>query len=319
MSKLLIIDDEPNVLYSLEQTPEVRLSRGAQCRPRALQGIELVKQHDPDVVLLDVRLPDMSGLDAFEEIRKYDSRLPVIIITAHATTETAIEAMKRGAFEYLLKPLDLPELLRIVARAIQLSHLSRVPTLFGDEADSRRAGGLHRRTVGADAGGLQEDRPGGAAGRHRADSRRKRHGQGTGGPGDLLAQPAQRQALPGDQLRGHSGAAAGERVVRPRTRRLHRRRPPPHRQIRAGGHGTIFLDEIGDMTLATQAKMLRLLQDGRFERVGGNETIATDVRIIAATNQNLEQLVAEGRFREDLYYRLKVFAIQLPPLRRAHG
>ena len=117
MSKLLIVDDEPNVLYSLGKRLRSE-SLEVFVASTGLQGIDLVKQLNPDVVLLDVRLPDMSGLDAFEEIRKYDSRLPVVIITAHATTETAIEAMKRGAFEYLLKPLDLPELRQVVTRAI---------------------------------------------------------------------------------------------------------------------------------------------------------------------------------------------------------
>ena len=133
MSKLLIVDDEPNVRYSLRKRLKSE-SLEVITASTAKEGMEMVRGHDPDAVLLDVRLPDMSGLDAFDEIRRHDPRLPVVIITAHATTETAIEAMKRGAFEYLLKPLDLPELREVVTRAIEVSHLSRVPAVYGEEA-----------------------------------------------------------------------------------------------------------------------------------------------------------------------------------------
>ena len=132
MAKLLIVDDEPSVCYSLEkrlrsETLEV-LTAGT-----ARQGLRLVEEHRPDVVLLDVRLPDQSGLDAFERMHELEPQLPVIIITAHATTETAIEAMKRGAFEYLLKPLDLPVLRDVVAKALEISRLSRTPTVYDQE------------------------------------------------------------------------------------------------------------------------------------------------------------------------------------------
>jgi nitrogen regulation protein NR(I) len=314
MSKLLIIDDEPNVLYSLEKRLKSD-SLEVLTASTAKQGIEMVKRHDPDAVLLDVRLPDMSGLDAFEEIHKYDSRLPVIIITAHATTETAIEAMKRGAFEYLLKPLDLPELLRIVARAIQLSHFNRVPTMFGDEAVSDATAdcivGLSApmqevyknigRVALQDVTVLILGESG--TGKELVARAIYSHSRRNNKPFLAINCAAIPEPLLESELFGHErGAFTG----------ADRRRIGKFEQA---NHGTIFLDEIGDMTLTTQAKVLRLLQDGRFEHVGGNETIATDVRIIAATNQNLEQLVAEGLFREDLYYRLKVFAIRLPPLR----
>ena len=132
MAKLLIVDDEPSVCYSLEkrlrsETLEV-LTAGT-----ARQGLRLVEEHHPDVVLLDVRLPDQSGLDAFDRMHELEPQLPVIIITAHATTETAIEAMKRGAFEYLLKPLDLPVLRNVVAKALEISRLSRTPTVYDQE------------------------------------------------------------------------------------------------------------------------------------------------------------------------------------------
>ncbi len=310
----MIVDDEPNVLYSLgkrlrSDTLEVYVAS------TALQGIERVKQLAPDAVLLDVRLPDMSGLDAFEEMRKYDSRLPVVIITAHATTEIAIEAMKRGAFEYLLKPLDLPTLRQAIARAVHLSHLSRVPTVFGDEA---RPGTAADCIVGHSAPMLEVYKSIGrvalqdvtvlilgesGTGKELVARAIYSHSRRSTNPFLAINCAAIPEPLLESELFGHErGAFTG----------ADRRRIGKFEQAH---HGTIFLDEIGDMTLATQAKVLRLLQDGRFERIGGNETIDTDVRIIAATNQNLEQLVDKGRFREDLYYRLKVFTIKLPPLR----
>ena len=315
MSKLLIVDDEPNVRYSLQKRLK-SASLEVITASTAKQGIEMVRNCDPDAVILDVRLPDMSGLDAFDEIRRHDPRLPVVIITAHATTETAIEAMKRGAFEYLLKPLDLPELCEVVSRAIDLSRLSRVPAVFGEEES---AGGSVDRIIGLSAPMQEVYKNIGrvaaqdvnvlilgesGTGKELVARAIYSHSRRSKRPFLAINCAAIPESLLESELFGHErGAFTG----------ADRRRIGKFEQ---SDQGTIFLDEIGDMTLATQAKVLRLLQDGRFERVGGNETIQTDVRIIAATNQNLEDLVARGRFREDLYYRLKVFAIRLPPLRQ---
>ena len=135
MPKLLIVDDEPNLLYSLKkgfESDELRVFTAET----AEQGIAAVRKHGPDAVILDVRLPDMSGLDAFNQIRLIDARVPVIIITAFSTTETAIEAMKRGAYEYLLKPVDFDKLYNIVERAMEISRMSRVPAMFEVEAQT---------------------------------------------------------------------------------------------------------------------------------------------------------------------------------------
>ena len=314
MPTLLIIDDEPNVVYSLKkrlQSDSLEVISASTAR----QGIDTVVESNPDAVLLDVRLPDMSGLDAFEVIREHDSRLPVIIITAHATTETAIEAMKRGAFEYLLKPLDLPELQDIVARAIHLGSLSRIPAVYGEEeaadAGADRIVGLSApmqavyknigRVAPQDVNVLILGESG--TGKELVARAIYSHSQRNRNPFLAINCAAIPESLLESELFGHErGAFTG----------ADRRRIGKFEQV---DQGTMFLDEIGDMSLATQAKILRLLQDGRFERVGGNETISTNVRIIAATNQNLEELVSQGRFREDLYYRLKVFGIYLPPLR----
>lgn len=315
MPTLLIVDDEPNVVYSLKKRLKSD-SLDVITASTAREGIEMVIERNPDAVLLDVRLPDMSGLDAFEVIREHDSRLPVIVITAHATTETAIEAMKRGAFEYLLKPLDLPELREIVSRAIHLGSLSRVPAVFGEEgpadAAADRIVGLSApmqavyknigRVAPQDVNVLILGESG--TGKELVARAIYSHSQRSKKPFLAINCAAIPESLLESELFGHErGAFTG----------ADRRRIGKFEQA---DHGTIFLDEIGDMSLATQAKILRLLQDGRFERVGGNETVSTDVRIIAATNQDLEGLVSQGRFREDLYYRLKVFGIQLPPLRK---
>jgi len=313
MPTLLIVDDETNILLSLE-TALRSDTLNVITAPTAKEGIEIVRQRDPDAVVLDVRLPDMSGLDAFNQIRQIDPRLPVIIITAHATTETAIEAMKSGAFEYLLKPLDLHELRDVVSKAIRLSYLSRVPATYDEEEEGTtvdRIVGLSApmqevykkigRVAPQDVNVLILGESG--TGKELVARAIYTHSRRNRVPFLAINCAAIPESLLESELFGHErGSFTG----------ADRRRIGKFEQANCG---TVFLDEIGDMTLATQAKILRLLQDGRFERVGGNETIQTDVRVIAATNQNLDALVASGRFRKDLYYRLQVFGIHLPPLR----
>ena len=314
MQRLLVVDDEPNVLYSLEKclsssTLDV-ISAGT-----AKEGIGLVNERKPDAVILDVRLPDMSGLDAYDRIRQIDPRLPVIVITAFAKTETAIEAMRRGAFEYLLKPVDFRRLREVVGKALEVSRLSRVPAVFAEEepADSPAD-----RIVGC-APAMQEVYKAigrvapqevtvlilGESGTGKELVARSIYHYGRRSQGPFLAIncAAIPEALLESELFGHErGAFTG----------ADQRRIGKFEQVSGG---TIFLDEIGDMSSATQAKVLRLLQEQRFERVGANDTIQTDVRVIAATNKNLSALVDEGKFRQDLFYRLNGFTIQIPPLR----
>lgn len=313
MQTLLIVDDEKNVLYSLEKAIKAD-GYNILTADTAKQAVELVRTSKPDAVLLDVRLPDMSGLDAFDRMRKLDPRLPVIIMTAHGTTETAIEAMKRGAYEYLLKPVRLNELRKIVVDAIEVSRLSRVPAVFDldDEpaaADRIVGNSVAMQRVYKDIGRVADQDVNililGESGTGKELVARAifHHSARHGGPFLAINAAAIPETLLESELFGHErGSFTG----------ADRKRLGKFEQA---NHGTLFLDEIGDMSIATQAKVLRVLQDGRFERVGGNETIETDVHVIAATNQNLEKLIDEGRFRQDLYYRLKVFTIALPPLR----
>jgi nitrogen regulation protein NR(I) len=313
--RLLVVDDEPNVRFSLSEslrTPRIEVLTA----PTAREGIELVRTRRPDVVVLDVRLPDMSGLEAFDRIREIDSRLPVVVITAFAATDTAIQAMKRGAFEYLLKPLDLHELRAVLARAFEQSRHTHVRALLEDEEDP--GDGSVDRIVGRSAAmqsvykaigrAASQDVPvliTGASGTGKELVARAIYQHGLRGQGPYLAIncAAIPEALLEGELFGHErGAFTG----------AERRRIGKFEQ--ADG-GTVFLDEVGDMAPATQAKMLRLLQDGSFERLGSNETLRADVRLIAATNRDIDALVESGRFRHDLYYRLKVFSIRLPSLR----
>ena len=312
MPCLLLVDDEPNVLFSLGEalaTDELEVITAKTARA----GLGLVRERRPDAVVLDVRLPDQSGLDVFDEMRRLDPRLPVVIITAHATTETAIEAMKRGAFDYLLKPLDLRQLRAVVSRALEQSRVAHVPAVIDGteaEADPRadrivgRSAAMQEvykaigRVAPQDVTVLITGESG--TGKELVARAIIRHSRRAEGPFLAINCAAIPEALIESELFGHErGAFSG----------ADRRRIGKFEQAHGG---TIFLDEVGDMPAAAQAKMLRLLQEGTFERLGGNETIRADVRIIAATNRDLE---AAGSFRQDLLYRLKVYTIHLPPLR----
>jgi two-component system nitrogen regulation response regulator GlnG len=313
MARLLVVDDEPNVLYSLKkglqsEALEVEVAQSGR------QGIERVQRFHPDAVILDVRLADLSGMEVFDRIRAIDDRLPVVLITAHADAETAIEAMKRGAFEYLLKPVDFHQVREVVQRALQLSRFRHVPALFGDE----EPGGAADRIVGRSPAMQELYRAIGrlaprdvtvlivgenGTGKELVARALFHHSSRTAGPFLAINCAAIPESLLESELFGHEkGAFTG----------ADRKRIGKFEQAHGG---TLFLDEIGDMSPATQAKVLRLIQEQRFERVGGNETIQTDVRFIAASNKDLEEEVAAGRFRRDLLYRLNGFTIRVPPLR----
>lgn len=314
MPKLLVIDDEPNVRYSLEnalrsETFEVLTA------PTARQGVLLVREQSPDAVLLDVRLPDKSGLDVFVEIQQIDPQLPVIMMTAFTTTDTAIEAMKRGAFDYLTKPVDLKQLRGVVAKAVDLramtlsppdiesGSLLEIPTeaVVGRSPRMQEVYKAIGRVAATDVNVLILGESG--TGKELVARAIHHHSRRNNHPLLAINCAAIPESLLESELFGHErGSFTG----------ADKRRVGKFEQASSG---TLFLDEIGDMTGATQAKVLRVLQDQRFERVGGSETVQADVRVIAATNQDLEELAIAGRFRRDLYYRLKVYTITLPALR----
>jgi len=233
------------------------------------------------------------------------------------TADSAIEAMKQGAYDYLFKPLDPRELRRVVSAALEVARRMREPAVLAETAPDPDVDGA---MVGSCPAMCEVYK---AIGRVAAQNVPVLITGETGTGKELVARAIHQHgfsgqgAVSGSQLRGHPGAVVGKRAIWPREGRLtgaDRRRIGKFEQCHGG---TLFLDEIGDMPLALQAKMLRLLQEQSFERIGGNETIRTDVRLIAATHRDLTTWSAEGKFRPDLYYRLGVFTIRLPPLRRA--
>jgi two-component system nitrogen regulation response regulator GlnG len=281
----------------------------------AEDGLRQITDQPPDVILLDVHLPDLSGLETYQRIRRIDGRIPVIFITWAASADTAIEAMKEGAYDYLFKPFSLAQLRGVVAQALELGRLMRRPAVVaethspedGEDAIIGRcpAMGEVYKAIGRVAAQNVLVLITGESGTGKELVARAiyQHSNRARAPFLAINCAAIPENLLESELFGHEkGAFTG----------AERRRIGKFEQCSGG---TIFLDEIGDMPLATQTKILRLLQDQSFERVGGNETVRTDVRLIAATHRDLKAWSAEGKFRPDLYYRLSVFTISLPALR----
>ncbi|HVC94491.1 MAG TPA: sigma-54 dependent transcriptional regulator [Pirellulales bacterium] len=315
MSRILVIDDDRSVRHVFQQVfegTEVEVLVAGS----AAEGLDVLVAQQPGVVILDIVLPDQSGLETIEKILRVDSKALVVCITASGTSDTAIEAMKLGAFDYLLKPLDYVQVRALVERALDIRRSAYVLVQVPSPAPAD--------TVASDVfvgkcPAMQEV--------FKAIGRVAQHDvtvliQGESGTGKELVARAVYQhssragaryltvniaAIPDtlleSELFGHEkGSFTGA----------------DHKRIgrfEQSNGGTLFLDEVGDMSPLVQGKLLRLLQEQRFERVGGNETIETDVRVIAATNRDLDKMVADGEFREDLYYRLNGYTIQLPPLR----
>jgi two-component system nitrogen regulation response regulator GlnG len=315
MGRVLLVDDDPVMI--LDQVTHALGPQGMQIAVArtAEEGLRQVAAQLPDVILLDVHLPDLSGLEAYQRIRQIDGRIPVIFITWAATADTAIEAMKEGAYDYLFKPLDLARLRNLVVQAVELGRLMREPAVVAETPPAEDRGdaiigrcpamGEVYKAIGRVAAQNVIALITGETGTGKELVARAIYQHSTRARAPFLAIncAAIPESLLESELFGHEkGAFTG----------ADRKRIGKFEQCSGG---TLFLDEIGDMPLATQAKILRLLQDQSFERVGGNETVRTDVRLIAATHRDLKAWSAEGRFRQDLYYRLSVFTIPLPALR----
>jgi two-component system nitrogen regulation response regulator GlnG len=311
MALLLVIDDEASIRYSFQR---LFAEEGTEVltAATAADGLKQARSRQPDVIVLDLQLPDRNGLDLYGELHALDPRRPVIFITAHGTTDTAIEAMKQGAFDYLVKPVDLDRLSQLLQRAFEAARLMRVPAVLpAEEAGERIVGSspvtqemckIIGRLAPQDVNVLILGETG--VGKELVARALYHHSRRADRPFLAINCPALPEALLESELFGHErGAFTG----------AHQRRIGKFEQCDGG---TLFLDEIGDLTPAVQAKMLRVLQDQVFERLGGQETVRTQVRVLAATNQDLGRLVAEGRFRKDLYYRLNSTTIQVPPLRQ---
>jgi two-component system nitrogen regulation response regulator GlnG len=318
MDKLLLIDDEADVQYSFRRifdTPGIEISTASSGE----EGLKLIPKINPDLVMMDVRMGGISGLEMLRRLRQIDAKLPVIIMTAYGTTQTAIEAMKLGAYDYVLKPFDVPKLKRLVADALDAARamkrvVSYQPLLESEDYDI----GIVGRTEGmqnvfkligqlamSDATALITGESG--TGKELIARAIYGHSKRSEKPFLAINCAAIPENLLESELFGHEkGAFTGATNQR-------------IGKFEQGNGGTLFLDEIGDMTPTTQTKILRVLQNGTFERVGGNQPVKVDVRIIAATNKPLEQAVADKTFREDLFYRLNVVRIHVPPLRERRG
>jgi DNA-binding NtrC family response regulator len=314
MAHVLLIDDDPVVIPEQVRhafpAPEFEVRVAAD----GAAGIAQVRREPPDVILLDIRLPDRSGLDVYAEIRAIDARIPVIFVTMARTADTAIEAMKHGAFNYLSKPLDLGKLHTTVIEALDVDRRMRARVGLGETGDEPEDGNLCGicpamldvykaigRVASQDVAVLITGESG--TGKELVARAIYQHSARSTAPFLALNCAAIPETLLESELFGHEKAAFTG---------AERRRIGKFEQCNGG---TILLDEIGDMSLVLQAKLLRLLQEQTFERVGGNETVRTDVRLIASTHRDLKLLAADDRFRADLYYRLGVFTIHLPPLR----
>ena len=317
MSLVLIVDDDSQLRQSFgkllrEEGYDVQTAGSGE------EGLEAVEQEAPDLVVMDIRMPGMSGIETFQAMRLIDPKLPVIIMTAYGSTETAIEATKLGAFDYVLKPFEIPDLLKIIEQALEAGRFMRsrvevdvTPETATSEAIIGRSQPMQEvykaigRVASTDATVLVRGESG--TGKELVARAIYQHSLRVDRPFQVVNCVAIPETLLESELFGYEKGAFTGAV----SRRIGK--------IEQANGGTVFLDEIGDMPQSIQSKVLRLLQEKKVERLGGQQTIEADVRIIAATNRNLEEALEEGRFREDLYYRLKVVTITLPPLRERRG
>ncbi len=309
---ILVADDEENVRSLLHEILEEEDYNVVEAQ-NGLEAVKAVNEKYPDCVLLDVRMPIMDGMEAFLKIRDIAPDLPVIFITAYGSSDIAIKAMKKGAYDYLTKPFDIDEIKIKIKKAIELKELSSSLTssnfgkqykqdeIIGDSPKMQEVYKSIGRVADSDATVLIRGESG--TGKELVARAIYLHSNRRNKPFIAVNCAAIPENLLESELFGHEKGAFTDAVSK-------------HiGKFEQAKDGTIFLDEIGDMSLPLQAKILRVLQEKTFERVGGHETLVSNARIIAATNRNLEKLVTEGKFREDLYYRLNVVTISIPPLR----
>ena len=311
MARLLIVDDEESIGDALRQVFEyeghtVRVARDGP------QALAMVEESRPDLTFLDVKMPGMDGLEVLENLRGMDSQALVIMISGHGTIDTAVEATRKGAFDFLEKPLDTDRLLVTLRNALAVKGLSESVERLRTEVESRheivgssfqirqvlerveKVGPAEARVLITGENGTGKELVARAI--HRLSERKE-------GPFVEVNCAAIPSELIESELFGHmKGSFTG--AVADRAGKFEQ----------ADG-GTLFLDEVGDMSLAAQAKVLRALEQGVVTRVGSSKSVQVDVRVVAATNKDLEQEIKEGNFREDLYYRLNVVPIEVPPLR----
>ena len=315
MSKILVVDDEESVCWAFEQFLKEE-GQSPLIASNAQEALEKVTAEKPDLVIMDIRMPgQMNGLEALAEMRKLDPEIYVIIMTAYGDMQTAIEAMQAGAYDYIIKPLDLDQVGVIIQKALKAQKRSRELELLRTEVMGRyqkdniigKSPEMQDiyKLIGAlttnDVAVLIEGKTGVgkelvAKAIHYNSFRRDR-------PFVAVNCAALTETLLESELFGHEKGAFTGAISQKQGK------------FEIVKDGTLFLDEVGDISPSTQTKLLRVLDHGEFERVGSNKTLKMSARIIAATNRNLAEATQEGHFREDLYYRLRVFSVHIPSLR----
>ncbi len=309
---ILVVDDDPYIQEALGDRLEslgYRVSRASDGQ----QALQLIDHQDPQMVFLDIEMPGMKGLDVLREIRKREKDFPVVMITAYGSIDLAVEAMKEGAYDFIPKPFKANHIALVVEKAMERQRLRREKEVLSEEVDKRY------RLV---AGNSTKLNAAIGAAKKAAASKSTILLLGESGTGKELFARAihnwserkdrpfiaincvglSKELLESELFGYEKGAFTGASQLK-------------RGKIEIANGGTVFLDEVGDISEELQAKLLRFLQEREFERVGGTQLIRVDVRIIAATNRNLDAAVKEGRFREDLFYRINVVPIVLPPLR----
>ncbi|HOX11765.1 MAG TPA: sigma-54 dependent transcriptional regulator [Spirochaetia bacterium] len=311
MNTILVIDDEPAIRAAVRDILQDEKYRVLLAED-GIVGLDILETERADLVILDVRLPRMGGMDVLREIRKRKPELEVLVVSGHGTIDMAVQAVRLGAFDFIEKPLSIDRLLTAVRNGLSMAALraenrrlrSAVlgeDEIIGDSAAIREVRDLADQAAKSDARVLIT----GENGTGKELVARRIHGASGRARGPFVAVncAAIPDTLIESELFGHEKGAFTDAV----SRRIGK--------FEAADGGTLFLDEIADMSLTAQAKVLRAIQDMRFERIGGQESLSADVRVIAATNKDLDAQIAAGRFREDLYFRLAVVLVRVPPLR----
>ena len=309
---ILLIEDDAGLAANLREVLEEENFKVTLCS-RGDEGLRRATNEEFSVVLTDLRLPGLGGLELVRQLHEAQPRLPVVLMTAHGTIETAIEATKLGAYDYLQKPFEMPELIGLLHRAAEASRLMREPVALAEDTPSSRTAlvGTSRamhdvcKEIGRVAAKPVTVLIRGETGTGKELIARALYQHSDRAKAAFIAIncAAVPENLLESELFGHErGSFTGADQ-----RRIGR--------FEQANKGTLFLDEIGDLPASTQVKLLRVLQQQTFQRVGGSETISVDVRVIAATHRDLEAMIRDGKFREDLFHRLNVVTMQLPPLR----
>lgn len=311
MARLLIIDDEPSICWGLEKLAR-QLGHEPHTAGSAEQGLSLAREHGADAVLVDVRLPGKDGLEAITDLRGVLGDVPIIVMTAYGDLGTAVEAVRRGSFEYVVKPFDLQQIERVIGRALEsreeASLAEPLPTAESIDGLIGRSGVMQevfkRVALAASSQACVLLHGESGVGKELVARAIHRYSRRADGPFVAVNVAALSPSLAESELFGHvRGAFTGADAARDGL------------LVQADG-GTLFLDEVADIPIPLQVKLLRVLEHGEVTPVGSNAAVRTNFRLVSASHQDLAEKVRQGQFRHDLYYRLCTFMIDLPPLRR---